>query len=596
MLKVPNACSSVPAERGIKNMRHLIRFLCLGLALVLLCGCIEMDEEYTVNPDGSGKVVRQGTVDATGMMGGLGALTGLKKPSAKEMEEVKKGFVGGMLQNSSGIEVWKDVTAETLPDGRIKFKGTGYFKEISAVSSMAGNQPSSGEAGFTLSKGAKETLVLEMKDPGSSLPIGKSSSSNSKKSEKEIADQIKKGRDDWQAAKALMGSMFSKLKIKQTFHLPGKVTEVTNFKNEGGAVTLSIEGDKLLQTIDGLFADDKFMRLQVEAESDPAAKQKLSELTMEKMFGSKGPVRAVATGPHTALFDYQAEASEAKKSYPALLKQYELAGNAGRQKAGSSRAAPSAKPVPAVVGDTIESTDNQFLPRLKRGETFTSLKVSEVRWPRPPRSGAAAPALKKITVTVFGQLPGTILDVNFGKVLSAVEDGGASLLAAEEWDRQMFVFKLVPDKNAVSFDVNLFSRSGKVAKIKELSGTLEVTLGGLKDFDLGLTEFKPDARGTVFDTRIRSINREGGRETLYLQFNQKRETVSAMAFLDASGQKLNGTVKNWSSVGENSIVGYSLDGVFPANGKVKVAIIETAGKTEIPFKLENASLTDVPPP
>ena len=211
-------------------------------------------------------------------------------------------------------------------------------------------------------------------------------------------------------------------------------------------------------------------------------------------------------------------------------------------------------------------------------------------------SAIFAPAAKKISVTVFGQLPGTILDVTFGKILTAVEEGGGSLLASEEWDRQMFVFKLAPDKNAISFDVNLFSPSSKVAKVKEISGTLEVSLGGLKEVDLGLTEFKADAHGTMFDARIRSINREGGRQTLYLQINQKKETVSAMAFFDASGQKLNGAVKSWSSVGENSIVGYSLDGAFPASGKVKVAIIENSGKAEIPFKLENISLTDLPSP
>jgi hypothetical protein len=584
-------------------MRHLIRFFGLGLALVLLNGCIDMEEDYTVNPDGSGKLVRVATMDVASGLGALSALAGpaAKPPTAKDKEEMKKGMVLGMLQSSPGIEAWKDVTAETLPDGRIKFKGTGYFKDISAVSSAAGGMAGGGkgkESGFTLTKGPKDTLVLEMKDPEAALPTGPKKTGGAKKTDKEIEAQIKKERDEFTAGKAFMGPMFAKLKIKQSFHLPGKVTEANNLKNEGGAVSISIEGEKLLQMLDTLMADDKFMRLQVQAESDPAAKEKVVAMSMEKMFGQKGTVRAVASGPFTAQFDYEAEAGEARKTYPALLKQYEGASVVGRPGArtarpGASFPAPD-KPATAVVSDSLEGTENQFLPRLKKGDTFSSLKVTDVRTPKPSKT-AAAQAVKKITVTLFGQLPGTILDVNFGKVLTAVEDNGVSLLAKEEWDRQMFVFKLERDKNALSFDVNLYSPSGNIRKVKEVSGTLEVTLGGIKEVDLGFTEFKEDALGTMFDARIRSINREGGQHTLYLQFNQKKEAVSAMAFLDASGQKLNGTVKSWSSVGGNSIVGYTLDGAFPSSGKVKVAIIENAGKAEIPFKLENFSLTELAP-
>src|ERR1041385_4183121 len=357
----------------LKNMRQLIRFVGSGLALVLLSGCIDMEEDYTVNPDGSGKVVRVATMD---LNGGLGALAGLggpaaKQPSAKEKEEMKKGVVAGMLQNSPGIEAWKDVTAETLPDGRIKFKGTGYFKSISAVGGAAGGMAGGGQgggSGFTLTKGPNDTLVLEMKDPEGALPTGGKKSDGAKKTGKEIDAQIKKERDEFAAGKALMGGMFAKLKIKQSFHLPGIVTEANNLKNEAGAVSLSIEGPKLIQALDTMMADDKFMRLQVQAESDPAAKEQATAMSMEKMFGQKGPVRAVASGPFTAQFDYEAEAGEARKSYAALLKQYAGGSVIGRPDARPARPAYTTttvpdKPAAAVVSDSLEGTENQFLPR-----------------------------------------------------------------------------------------------------------------------------------------------------------------------------------------------------------------------------------------
>src|SRR5438093_11797942 len=102
-------------------MRHLIRFVGSGLALVLLNGCIDLEEDYTVNPDGSGKVVRHLTMDAGGIMGGLSALGGpaAKPPTAKDKENLKNGIVLSILK-SPGIEAWKDVTTETLPDGRLK--------------------------------------------------------------------------------------------------------------------------------------------------------------------------------------------------------------------------------------------------------------------------------------------------------------------------------------------------------------------------------------------------------------------------------------------------------------------------------------------
>ena len=80
-----------------------------------MAGKFETEEEYTLNPDGTGKV----RITASYQGGDPGG--GLKGPMAKTLEE------------SGGIDAWSDFSFEQTGEGLVQFTGTAYFRDISAV-------------------------------------------------------------------------------------------------------------------------------------------------------------------------------------------------------------------------------------------------------------------------------------------------------------------------------------------------------------------------------------------------------------------------------------------------------------------------------
>ncbi len=120
--------------------------LIIGFATIV--GCIETKDEFTVNPDGSGKVIHELTFPAMNLEAGFqtmgggapGEMGGGKPPS--EMAGGKpsdpnaqlKNSVREILSKSSGVDAWKDVSYKITDDGRMYFKGTAYFPDINSLS------------------------------------------------------------------------------------------------------------------------------------------------------------------------------------------------------------------------------------------------------------------------------------------------------------------------------------------------------------------------------------------------------------------------------------------------------------------------------
>ena len=58
---------------------------------------------------------------------GFSSVPGGKKLTLQDKRRV---HIDNVLAKSKGVDVWKDVSAEFLPDGRLKFEGTAYFKNL----------------------------------------------------------------------------------------------------------------------------------------------------------------------------------------------------------------------------------------------------------------------------------------------------------------------------------------------------------------------------------------------------------------------------------------------------------------------------------
>lgn len=285
------------------HTRQILFSILLLFVAFCLFGCFESKQDFTVNPDGSGKMTLEAWIDTSAAI-----QLGPAKSDAAEVESTAKDI----LQKSEGIEAWKDVTFNRAADGRVYFKGTGYFKDLSRV-----KVPNYGSE-FWWSKEGK-TLTVQLKEESET----KGSEAKQNVSEEQVAAQIKQARTEWKRMRCLMESVLLGLKKDTTIRLPGKVTEVNNFVKESDSVIrVTFDGAKMMEVMDQMMADEAWMKeqarsggLQQAGSSGPPMTQSMNA----KYFGQEGPVQAKVQLGSKSLFDYKKESAAAVKAYPKVL-------------------------------------------------------------------------------------------------------------------------------------------------------------------------------------------------------------------------------------------------------------------------------------
>jgi len=280
-------------------------WLATVLGTIILAGCLESRQDFVLNPDGSGKVAVDLLVMEMMPMMGEAAQGDPELPVKRMAREI--------LDRSVMIDTWTDVAFDRAEDGRIHFKGTAYFKDFAKM-----RLSRSRLTGVSFAKDDQGGMVLLLdtaeKKPAAAPPP-------TKLSEDEIAQRIKDQRDKAQATRPMLELFMAKFKMDLVFRLPGTVADATHFQREpGGAVRLTVEGQKILQVMDQLVADDAFMRdLVASGESFGPGGSRMRDAINEKLFGSKAPARVRVNGDLKPLFDYEAEAKKARDAYPKMV-------------------------------------------------------------------------------------------------------------------------------------------------------------------------------------------------------------------------------------------------------------------------------------
>ncbi|MFH1683844.1 MAG: hypothetical protein ABIA67_03060 [Candidatus Margulisiibacteriota bacterium] len=522
-------------------MRKLFGLLLvLGMA-VILTGCIEGKQTYHLNPDGSGKV----SVDVLFQAIEFG-MTGTEKQDTTEMltEAVRK-----TLNESQGVDAWKDVAYKLTDDGKISFKGTAYFPDVSKLRlSFGGIKMQMRD--FVFKKDAAGNTVFELVTPQEDVKAKKTAPA--KLTEKEIQEMIKMERVKYNQSKPMLATVFTPLKIDLTFYLPGKVGEAVNLnKTADGAVRLVFDGRKMMEVIDGMYADDALLRKKilagVELLEDTSESQNL--YLNEKLFGKRDAIYATLTGEMNPLFDYKKEVAGAQKEHSELIEKFGV-------KSAATPAAPA------------------------KGGAFKSIKVASVNM-----------GGEWYKLELVGELPGTVLKVTEGKLEKAIADNGEDLLPGGEWDREISFPSLFDDNTVVEFDVKMNLPGEKVKGLKEVSGTLYYLVGGeAKKTDLGITTYKAAAKGKGYGAVIE----ENAGSFLILKMDLVPEKLKSAVFYDKDGQMLETYYSGYSSYGDVTKFQYSCDQGFPAKGRIVVEVYEDLKEYEIPFKITDITLLGKP--
>jgi hypothetical protein len=286
--------------------RILASLALLGLGL-FVGGCLEITESYTVNPDGTGKVVLDHLSPADSQF----QPTNQPKPKP---EEVIKKALQDQVNKSKGIEAWSELSCEITKDGRVHLHGVGYFPDVSKARVMSGSASNNDDSGGVKwdkdGDGVKLTFIMKNKEaPAAGNPPPAALT------DAELDEKIKQERVNYQQMKPLMNAFLGTLKISVTYVLPGKITEANILVPKDNTATLSIEGKQIIEAMDRVNADDKLMREKLKG-----GKEAEDRMMNEQIFGKKGEPFIKVAGPLKPLFDYKADAAKAKAAEAEMFK------------------------------------------------------------------------------------------------------------------------------------------------------------------------------------------------------------------------------------------------------------------------------------
>jgi len=285
----------------------MIKWLLLT-ALITLTGCVDEKEEFTINPDGSGKVFY--SVNLKPM--DLGALMGA--PSAAAPKVDIKDNLKKLLENSQGIDTWKDVSHKVLEDGRAHIEATGYFPDINKVildkSVEKSKKP---EIKFTK---ADNKITIEFVSETDNAPDQNTPAPTL--TDKQIDEQVKMAKMGYQQGKIMMQGFMKDMKFERTLHLPGQITKTSNFtKVDENTVQIAFDGEKAMKAMDLMMGDDAYLKEMIKKGNDPMQNPDETKLN-EMLFGEAAAVSVTVEKADKALFDYKAEMEAAKAKFPAM--------------------------------------------------------------------------------------------------------------------------------------------------------------------------------------------------------------------------------------------------------------------------------------
>lgn len=524
-------------------------------ALMLLTGCFETKDEFTLNPDGSGKVIHECSFQNVNLTG-----------DNDVTEEALKEAVGKVMTSAKGVEAWRDVSYKRLDDGRLFFKGTAYFTNLARF-----EVPNQSMLEFEWQKaGGNAVLSLRTNksEPKEGFKVRKEPEDWTKFTPEQRTQKLKQERAKFQQMKPMFTAFMGSMKHDVIFHLPGKVSDSSNFsKDAAGALELKFTGEKLMAVLEKLLGDDEWMAKNHDSlggTDKPAMDDQVNEL----VFGNRAPVRAVITAGNKPLFDYPREVAAAKKETAKTRQQLGLGSVA------VSVAAPA------------------------KGEPLKGVKVVGARWVadlkskgkefRPFNYDAG------YTLVLQADFPGSILSVTDESGFeTAIADDGTDVLPSSEWKRKIRFPKLSDDKASALFEADFTLPGPNVKGLKELSGRLQYQVSSAtKEVDLGFTELKSPAQGTELGAQIKSIQegwKKDGSQQIDLKLNVNKDSLKAV-YLVADGVKTELSRRGYGGGGNSYVFNFESKTALPLKARLVAEVYAEVKLFNAPFKLENISL------
>ncbi len=522
-------------------MRTLTALLSISFILFFI-SCYDTKQTYNLNPDGSGKVV----IDLVFQPFSFG-------DDKKDPQKKLKSSVLEILEKSKGVDAWKDVTWLAQDDGRIRFNGTAYFSDLGKL-----NLSSGGMLKASLTQGEKNTLVLEVKGDSEGKGMRKKSEEPAAAmSAEEKTKAALKAKNEFQQARSMLAGFLASLRHESTFQLPGTVKSAVNLKTgTGGTLTILVEGKKLVEAFDSVATNTAFFERQVEKGTGGDLGD---DFFNEKMFGSKGPIRAVLSGPFTPRFDYAAELASARAAEKTI---YQALGKA--------------EPAAPATGGTIKAAHVAGVMLV--GELDTEREI----YPLGQWKGG-------YSISVIVDFPGSVLKIDKVRLEEARTDLGQDLLLEDESERKASFPKLSKDKTSAVCDFKLKNPDANAKSISKLSGKLEYySASKTKTVELDFPSVSGGAKSKIYTSEIKTVKPaayEKDKMEIALAVGLSQESIREYQVLDASGKPVEMEKGMESSYGGTTDVTLRVKGKIPDKAKIVLVLWEEMKKYEVPFSL-----------
>jgi hypothetical protein len=545
-----------------------------GLCLLLLTsGCFDTKEDFTINPDGSGKVVHECTFQTINL--------GDQKP---DPDEALRSAVREVLEQSKGVEAWRDVSFKTLDDGRLFFRGTAYFKDLSKLEihnqtmlEFDWKTTSAGSAILDLRTNKSDTLAGSTLPDGSKMEVTVEKktqpASTNKLSSEELSKKIRQERAQFQQAKPMIAGILGNMKQTAVFHLPGKIVNSSNFtKDPSGALMLKFDGAKLLEVMEKLINDDEWCRKHNgtgfdDMQGKPAMDDEINQL----VFGEKAPVRAAIASGTAPLFNYAAEVGAAKTEYART--QMEL--GVGPDSSGSTE--PTAPPAQGGALKNVKVVGVRLVTQSDQKRNLRPFNYDT-----------------EYSLALLVEFPGSVQSVtDESAVETALADDGSSLLPDSEWNRKVHFPQISTDKTAAILEFKLKVPGSGVRGLKELSGRLHYNVSsGTREVDLGMENLKAGATGAELGARIESIKdgwKKDGSQIMDLRLNTKPDGIKSLSVV-VDSTKIPLRQNGYGGGGNSYTFTYESKQAFPAKGRLMAEVYDKLQAFEVHFKLEDITL------
>lgn len=299
----------------MKTKNIILKLLTFSLPVVFLfSSCITTEQEYFINKDGTGKVkvaTRMPLEMKFGMSSGNKESEVTYEDSVKMIKKVQQ-----LINNSEGIEAWKNVNYYMDADGMLNFNAVAYFPDVKKIN--LGDIPTLPISKFSENKiewVGGENLADDY-ETDKQMP-------EMEIKEQNAGETIEKIQTQFRQSKMMMNMMLSGFHLEAIYHLPYKIKSYKNLEKENDfTVIQTLNGEEIFAEYEKLIEDEDKLRNLIK-EKD------LRKFSLEnpKLFKAAYPEGAMYSAEfRTGLFspspkdyfNYKEEISSIKNKIPEL--------------------------------------------------------------------------------------------------------------------------------------------------------------------------------------------------------------------------------------------------------------------------------------